>query len=373
MTNDDKTPETQPAEQTTPLFITTRTRQTISPYLPPPVLRMMQTIDAIPQLRTIVGEEPTMTLSTLLLVIYVVGWGMKFVTSSFGGNKAAVEGLDDDAPEGSVLSNLEKKSSIENEVYGDSVILFGPSGSGKSVLFHSLLDPTSTQMSMTIMSLKANASILRQRDSNNPQDPPSSAASTAAVQIVDYPGHISLSTHLETLFYPKHKHHQGNSTTTTIRGVLVVDSTKSCNQAASLLFHTIVTNSALLEKWNTLYKKTGTKLKIMVVCSKTDAPNSKNWRRMKIQLRTELEKLRKIASSVDSSVDDGVDGDRSTALIGKAIDLDDLGKSGLPFLQLAFLSISCVGKREGIVTLTDFITKGRIPIDSASVLKSRKK
>jgi len=364
MTNDDGT---QPTEHTPPMFVT-HTRETISPYLPPPVLRMMQTIDAIPQLRNIVGDEPTMTLSTMLLLIYVVGWVLKFVTSSFGGKKAAVEGLDDDAPEGSVLSNLDKKSSIKNEVYGDSVILFGPSGSGKSVLFHSLLDPTATQMSMTIMSLKANASILRQRRDSNTQD----HDDAQAVQIVDYPGHISLSTHLETLFYPNK--HQGNSTTTTIRGVLVVDSTKSLIQAASLLYNTILTNGALLEKWNALYKKDGAKLKIMVVCSKTDASNSKNWRRMKIQLRTELEKLRKIASSVNSSVDDGLDGNRSTsALVGKAIDLDDLGKSGLPFIQLAFLSISCVGKKEGIVNLTDFITKGRIPIDGTSVLKSRKK
>lgn len=127
MTNDDGT---QPTEHTPPMFVT-HTRETISPYLPPPVLRMMQTIDAIPQLRNIVGDEPTMTLSTMLLLIYVVGWVLKFVTSTFGGKKAAVEGLDDDAPEGSVLSNLDIKSSIKNEVYGDSVILFGPSGSGK--------------------------------------------------------------------------------------------------------------------------------------------------------------------------------------------------------------------------------------------------
>jgi len=211
------------------------------------------------------------------------------------------------------------------------------------------------------MSLKANASILRDTETMNQAN---SKGVSNVVRVVDYPGHISLSTHLETLFYPK-------INSTTIRGVLVVDSTKSLTEAASLLYNTILTNVDLLQKWSTAYKKEGATLKIMVVCSKTDATNSKNWRRVKIQLRTELEKLRKIASSVDSSADDG--NESRTALTGKAIDLDDLGKSGLPFIKLTFQSLTCKGKKEGLDSLTAFITRGQVVIDSTGVLKSRKK
>ena len=217
----------------------------------------------------------------------------------------------------------------------------------QSVLFHSLLDPSATEMSMTIMSLKANASILRRKDSETQDEANTKEADP--VQIVDYPGHIALSTHLETLFYPK-----SNGNSTTIRGVLVVDSTKSLTDAASLLYNTILTNVDLLQKWELAYKQDGAVLQIMVACSKSDVTNSKNWRRVKIQLRTELEKLRKIASSVDST-DVG-----SFTLTGKAIDLDDLGKSGLPFIKLSFQSLTCVGKKEGLDTLTAFITRGQI-------------
>ena len=103
---------------------------------------------------------------------------------------------------------------------------------------------------------------------------------------------------------------------------------------------------------------------------------SKNWRRIKIQLKNELEKLKKIASSlkqnnVDSEMND-TNSDDSIELFGKNIDLQDLSKNGIDNIQLGFMSLS-TREEDGLQELQTFIREGKMLTDTSSILDNRKK
>ena len=357
----------------------TQTRHIISPYLPPPVLHTMKVIDSHPNTK-VIGDEPSMTILSALLAILLVGKGIQFL--SFLTSGKAVEGLDDDddAPEGNVLSDLDKlKGSNEgtknekrgSNSYKDSVILFGPRSSGKTCLFHTLLskkksDGKKKKVPSTVMSLKANASILPKDVGDN------NKSEKECIRLVDYPGHVTLSSHLPSLLYPTTT--SSSKKNASVRSLLVVDSTKSVSDAALLLYNTVLTNSPLLSAWeneNEIFH-------IMVVCNKADAINAKNWRRIKIQLRSELDKLKKISSSVSSSAADLVNGNSGGSglegkrqLTGKSIDLDNLKKNGLSHVKMSFLSCSCLNNT-GMEELKAFVMNGDLLLDNSSVLSSRK-
>mgnify|MGYP000002670296 CR=1 FL=1 len=100
---------------------------------------------------------------------------------------------------------------------------------------------------------------------------------------------------------------------------------------------------------------------VLVVCTKTDAKGSKNYKRMKIQLRTELDKLRKVdlaiqESSTSANGDDDDSSKMTLKVKGKSIDLDNLG-SDVP-VSLHFIE-SC-GKGASM-ELRDFVLNGVLP------------
>jgi signal recognition particle receptor subunit beta len=334
-----------------------KTRLFISPYLPPPILLAMKEIDSNPNIKFI-GNEPSMSILAALLAIVIIGQCIKFV--SFLTTGKAVEGLDDDdAPEGNVLSDLgnEVKDDMSGS-YDDTVIIFGPSQSGKTCLFHTINKKReNVYIPKTVMSLKANATMMKKNGNNN-----GPSTGKHHVRVIDYPGHITLSSQLPSLIYPNATLTGGN-----VRAILVVDSTKSVSDAAMLLYNTIFTNAKLLNAWET----EGKELHIMVACSKTDATNAKNWRRVKIQLRSELEKFKKISSVVASDDTVNLNNEDKRQLSGKSIDLDNLSKNGLKQIRMSFLSISCISS-EGLAEVTAFATNGDILMENTSVLKSRK-
>lgn len=327
--------------------ILTHARETLSPYLPPPALKLIQSIDTNPQITTYIDHEPSMTIIAVFLSLYVVTAFIRIL--SFRVRGKAVEGLEDDEPEGNVLSNLNDGGQI---AYDDSVVLFGPCGSGKSLMFHHLSNEDDDNdnsdgggtMIHTVMSLKANVHVAN------------------GLRIVDYPGHITLSQKLPNLL---------SSSSPASRGVFVVDSTKSLAEAAELLYKSVLTNLSVV---NALRKK-GETMNILVACNKSDEAGSKNWRRIKIQLRNELDKLKKIttATSLEQS---GIQGDGDATLgvhelTGKTIDLDDLSKNGLEMIKLNFLSLSA-RKGEGMKELKVFVNDGEVLIDNSSILKNRR-
>jgi len=244
-------------------------REVISPHLPPPVLALINSIDSNPLVNEYIlkqEDEPSMAIIISVVSMYIIYNIVTLFFSIFSGRKALIEGggLDDDEPEGNVLSNVLDDNANQ---YRDSVILFGPCGGGKSVLFHQLVKST-TRVVPTVTSLKANVEMLDE-----------------SLRIVDYPGHVTLSIQLSTLLLLDSRGYKASGS---IRVVLIVDSTKSVSEAGSLLYNSVLTNPSFVNARKDAGGDSGT-IHIMVVCNKSDESGSKNWRRIKIQLRSELD------------------------------------------------------------------------------------
>lgn len=366
-------------------LILTRTRETITPFLPPPILRAIHTVDSNPQVQSFIGNEPSMSITTTLILIYLFTLVVKYISSSnVIGGKQAVDGLQDDEPESAVTSHLSKLcfQQRDQDENAELVIMFGPCHSGKTVLFHKLLSLSSRtyesqkkgrSLPNTVTSLKAKFTTLSvQNEDENLRK------TCNKVRLIDYPGHLSLSAQLSSLLYPSSRYVTNG---TMSRALFVVDSTKPLSDAAMLLYNEILTNGNLLQAWEKKRVATGQVFQVMIVCSKTDMKNSKNWRRIKIQLKNELERIRKIASSSNTehgfAINDVAGGEvfeeteRVTLnLKGKTIDLDDLGSIGVPMVKFHFLSVSCVDQMKGMNELQAFVNFGKVLTDSTSILKN---
>ena len=173
-----------------------------------------------------------------------------------------------------------------------------------------------------------------------------------SVRLIDYPGHPSLR--------PKMAPVVSAST----RIVVAVDSTRPVADGAALL-HSILTDSNVASGWRKTLAGRGTatptaeKIPILVACTKSDVPKSKNWRRMKIQLRSELEKLEKIGGTTAvAATSSGADGNRLFLAKGKGggLDLDNLGED-----IAATLHFFSVGSGTGMEALEAFVKQGIIP------------
>ena len=331
----------------------TQIRQIISPFLPPPVLALIQTIDNQPQIAAYISHEPSITILLSIFTIYIFATLVK--KNSFGGK--AIEGLDNDEPEDNVLAFIHNQK--EQEPYKESVILFGPCNAGKSLLFHKLTSSSPKEI-QTVMSLKANVMIQN------------------GLRIVDYPGHITLAQKLPSLFLK-----DNGATSTSTRAIFVVDSTKSLSEAGSMLY-SLLTNQDVVEGWNDINNTRDEKLNIVIACNKSDVSTSKNWRRIKIQLKNEVDKLKKISGSCDNNggemeghgeegtgKDTGTTSKKQFEMTGKGVDLEDLSKNGISGIKLSFMSLSATNG-DGMKELEAFVTEGKVLADNSSVLKSRR-
>lgn len=380
-------------------------RLAFTPYLPPPVVSLIHAIDHHPQILKWMpspSAEPSMTILGSLLFLFV----LKRIISTcfFSPTKSSKGGIRDmihDAPQDQVLKHIMINShsttgdDVGSTSYKDTVILFGPSGSGKSLLFykianivqHSLKEEDNDSSSTaalqenidTVMSLRANVQIVQ---SSSPSVGQTNEANDCRnVRLIDYPGHKTLFPKLLDLLLPHGNGNTGGSactscvtnTTSSSRALLVVDSTKSVGEAAWMLYN-ILTWDKFVQEWNTRGKKDG--LQIMVVCNKSDESIAKNWRRIKIQLRNELEALRKVSTKVGSVVGEGTEKKRGEekefVLSGKSIDLDDLSKNGVKGVKLSFMSYSAK-TGDGLRDLCDFVMNGSLPqVDSSRILNRKK-
>eukprot|EP00557_Chaetoceros_sp_GSL56_P007477 CAMPEP_0176495872 /NCGR_PEP_ID=MMETSP0200_2-20121128/10895_1 /TAXON_ID=947934 /ORGANISM="Chaetoceros sp., Strain GSL56" /LENGTH=427 /DNA_ID=CAMNT_0017893793 /DNA_START=109 /DNA_END=1389 /DNA_ORIENTATION=+ len=365
-------------------------RITLTPYLPPPVISLIHTIDHHPLVlkwmpfsptttpsttaTTAATAEPSVMILTTILFIYVLKKILSNVFYPATRQKRAIwddnEYLIHDLPEDQVLNDIRNTTAAS---YKDTVILFGPSGSGKSLLFCKIAnlvphlygsnyDEVFQQQQQqqqqqqkalqkninTVMSLKANVQILQSPSDNN-MDSHDKGQVASSTRLIDYPGHKTLFPKLLGLLLP----------CSCTRALLTVDSTKSLVEAAWMLYN-ILTHEKFVQEWSK--KKDDDGLHIMVVCTKSDLVNAKNWRRIKIQLRNEMEALRKVSSSVSSKVGlvDGMEKDKEIVLSGKSIDLDDLIKNGIMGVKLSFMSYSAT-TGEGLKDLCDFVMQGRLP------------
>ena len=281
-----------------PLF-QTKIREKIVPYLPPPVVKGWRQLDPI--LEPYLGPEPTVTLvGSLLLGILV--WQVLKVLSSLSSGRAIIDEDDDQ-----VIS-----SSHKQQDFVATILLCGPSNAGKTRLLYQLcFGETNVR---TVTSLRANVEV-----------------SSNKIRYVDFPGHAALQSpqFLDIL-----------DTARSI--VLVLDTTQPVASVADVLYQ-------LLAHAN----KTKQVLDILVACHKSDAPNAKGWRRIKIQLRTELERILKVRSTEQDS--------DLWWTPGKPLDLENL-----PLAELQFCSTSCESG-EGMQELLDFCNGDMTPDHVAKV------
>jgi signal recognition particle receptor subunit beta len=282
-------------------LLRTSIRERVVPYLPPPVVRGWRQVD--PVLEPFLGPEPTVTLVGSLLLGLLV-WQVLKVLSSLSSGRAIVDDDDDQ-----VISSCHKK-----EVFTDTILLCGPPGAGKTRLLYYLCFGQSN--APTVTSLLANVEV-----------------SPNKIRFMDYPGHASLQSvpFLDII--------------NIARGiVLVLDTTQPVAPVADVLYQLLVH----------AHKKKAC-LQIFVACHKADAPNAKNWRRIKIQLRTEMERLLKVRSVEEDSLND------LWWTPGKPLDLDVI-----PQAKLQFCSTSCETS-VGMEELQEFVNGESTPEKVAQV------
>ena len=327
-------------------------RSNVVPWLPPPLVKGMIAFDANPQIQSMFQEytdEPATLLLITLLSIFVVYECLSQLSSS---SSSAIV-LDENEKEKFLIE------SAESESYKETVVLLGPSGGGKTTLFHMMQqyhkkqqdnDHSSSQgfiMPMTVTSMKANTTILTFSNENGDDK--------TSVRLLDYPG----------LYLTQKENDESYSNYIEKRIVFLLDSTRPIPVDAAQTLHNIILNNTH-----------GEVITILVVCQKSDVSNAKHWRRMKIQLRTELERWRKVTTTTQK---DTLSSSTSTTTLDQAslspyTDLDKLPNG----VTMHFVSSSSSGvvaskNGNGLNEIWHFIKDGTILSDSSSVLSSSRK
>lgn len=259
------------------LPLPTQIRKAIFPYLPPPVIQTIQHIDLQldPYLQV---PEPTLTVIGTAFLAWCVIWLVKGITRVLTGGKGrAIQDEDDGNP-------LSTGKQTDVQKYSDTVLLVGPTHAGKSRLFYQLCFG---EQIPTVQSIKANIGVLDN------------------LRYIDWPGYAKVS---DAVLQPILQ--------ASPRILLVVDSTQSMANASDILYQ-------LCNELDNIYaKKRKTKQSMVVVCHKQDLKKAKNSKRIKLQLRNELDRLVGIH--------------KPSWATKSPLELEDL-----PFLQLSFVENSC--------------------------------
>ena len=344
------------------MVVLTSVRKSLAPYLPPPVLKGLYNTDVYFHLNhnKIISldqfdDEPSMAILSALFVAYIVLrsiQGLWLTTTKR--STVHLSGEEDTVLAG--LSVSKGSSSSKKQVDGtedetptfkETVVICGASNSGKTAILHSLCDNTENSTTnhppMTVTSLSANVGyvVCPWEDADDKTN-----SGNMTIRVIDYPGHPSLLSQLTTLLLAS----------ATSRLVFTIDTTQPVTEGASLMYQYILTHSQVRQSWAKVSKT----LEVLVVCTKTDAKGAKNYKRMKIQLRNELDKLRKVDMAIkESSTTDNDDNDNTKTMLqvkGKSIDLDNLGLDvpvSLHFVELGF------DEKANMEEIRDFVVNGR--------------
>lgn len=261
--------------------IRTTVRQAILPYLPPPLVKGIRHAD--PLLTPYVGEEPSITILGSLLVAYLLY--NFFRVATFGG-KAIV-----DDEEEALAKELKQAS------YSQTVLLLGPPRAGKTRLFYQLCH--GVMGAKTAISLRPNVGFKDE------------------IRFMDYPGHLSLGASLPN-----------DVLSSKPRILLLLDATQPMAAAAEVMLQLLTTC-----KQPTM----------LVLCNQSDKAGAKNSKRVRLQLRTELERLLK------TNADQSVDGYTS----GEPLVLEQVA-------TLAFVSTSPVSGI-GMDDVMTYVNEGELP------------
>jgi GTPase SAR1 family protein len=212
----------------------TTIRQQITPYLPPPVISTIKTVDST--LQPYVGDEAFINI----LLSFLLGYVLYRLVSLVGRKGKAIQDLEEE----------DVQEDRTQQYYDTSLLLCGPTLSGKTTLFYYLLGGQRLQ---TIRSSKSNIGYVSHKSTN------------VVTRIVDTPGCWNVDKVTKTFSLD-------NNVQQTI--AVVVDSTQPVASAVDYVYPLLCTGGR----------------PIIVVCSKCNHPKAKNVRRLKLQLRNELER-----------------------------------------------------------------------------------
>eukprot|EP00536_Pseudo-nitzschia_multiseries_P009022 jgi/Psemu1/199690/e_gw1.244.57.1 len=259
----------QPSE--TARLFQTAVRESITPYLPPPVIKAMREID--PRLEPLVGPEASVTIfGSLLLAWFLLRLLLSSKTvfssgsSSLGSGSKNTAIQEDDRDKDILPSDAETSRPFDG-----TVLLCGPSLGGKTSLFYRLLQPCDSSSNPsstgTVRSIKSNTGFL--------DTSPNAEAGTGSsvLRILDTPGHWGPQKLLRAIPLQE-----------VLRLVVVVDSTQPVAPAADYLY--AVLKSTIPDN--------GPNTSVLIACHKSDHAKAKNARRIKLQLRSELVRLSKL-------------------------------------------------------------------------------
>lgn len=264
---DKRSPESTVVTKATPPYQTT-VRRRITPYLPPPVVVAMNRLDQ--QLEPYVGPEGCISIFGSLLLAWLFIRVIRLLTTVVGvtgggGGRAIQEEIHDH----DILP-----PDATNRRFDKTILLCGPSLAGKTSIFYGLIFGNSVKSKensntikglsvKTVRSIKSNTGFLEMPNGST-------------WRILDTPGH-----------WGPQKLVQAIPAGQVDRTVLVVDSTQPIASAADYLYAHIMATSTTADTKRGVDKGRD----LLIVCHKTDHPKAKNSRRIKLQLRSELERL----------------------------------------------------------------------------------
>ena len=318
-----------------PVMNLTTLRKSAAPFLPPPLLRLIHAVDSYAYIhRASVAnstdatiDEASMTLLSSIFVSYIIWKLIKTVAYLFS-NKRSTAHLSDEGVLGNLGADASKtkdQSRGANTIKFDAtVIIFGAMNSGKTALLHRLMCNDKRECPITVSSTIVNVCYLAAGDTNN-----------NIVRIIDYPGHPALRSQFTQLLHP----------TSTSRLIFTIDSTQPVTESVSMLYQSILIHPTVRQQY-----REG-KLNILITCTKTDLKGAKNYKRVKIQIRNELERLRKLDSVVNNKDENDL------SLKGKNIDLDDLGHD----VSVKFYFVEVSQEGSDITIVRDFVLNGTVP------------
>lgn len=235
----------------------TKLRESVTPYLPPPVIKAVREVD--PLLEPLVGPEASVNIfGSLLLAWFLYRLGQTLFSSGSsvgsGSKNTAIQEEEQDI----LPSNAET-----SRPFDETVLLCGPSLGGKTSIFHTLLQKGENNAPKTVRSIKSNTGFLE--------------TSEKVLRILDTPGH-----------WGPQKLFRVVGLQDVQRLVVVVDSSQPVAPAADYLYEVLK---------STISNATTSSAGVLISCHKSDHSKAKNARRIKLQLRSELVRLGKLDNS----------------------------------------------------------------------------
>ena len=284
----------------TPIFQTT-VRQKITPYLPPPVVVAMKRID--PQLEPYIGPEPSINIMGTFVLALLLWQFMKVVSNSVSGGGSGGKAIQGDTNDPS--NDVLKSATTSNKHYDETILLCGPSFGGKTSLFYTLLlssqqgsNTHKACIPKTVKSLQPNSGYLESKNNDKGK----------TRMILDLPGLWDTTKVVSTI----QETCKTVSSSQPIWIVVVLDSTQPVSKVADYLYQILSSSSS------SALDNNNSNVNVIIACHKSKATKAKNVRRIKIQLRTELERLTKLQQPKqdnDQDADDKADADDWEAIL----------------------------------------------------------